>query len=210
MRFSGKVAIVLCTGVAAVGLAIGQQPGGRGGGGFGGFGGAGVNQDPATLLRRPDVRKELQLTDEQLAKVPDAVLKALAEVLNPDQMKRLNQIDLQVKGYRALNEARVQMALKMSNEQKDSLTTILNDSDKEMKEALKEAQGGGGGFGAVREKLTTLRKETQDKAMGLLNADQKKTWQELTGEEFKMEPLGGGGFGGKGGKGKGKKNKNDA
>jgi hypothetical protein len=208
MRFSGKVAIVLCTGVAAVGLALGQQPGG-GRFGRGGFGGAGANPDPATLLRRPDVRKELKLTDEQLEKVPDAVLKALAEVLNPEQMKRLRQIDLQVKGYKALNDSKVQMALKLSTEQKDNLKTILDDSDKEMKEVMKEAQGGGGGFQGVFEKLTTLRKEAQDKAMGVLNAEQKSAWQEMTGEEFKMDPQGG--FGGKGGRGgKGKKNKNDA
>ena len=203
MRFSGKVAIVVCTGVAAVGLAFAQQPGGGrfGGGGFGGFG---PGQDPAGLLRRPDVRKELKVTDEQLEKVPDAVMKALADVLSPDQVKRLKQIDLQVKGYRALNEPKVQMELKMSSEQKDNLKIILDDSDKEIKEVMKEAQGGGG-FGGLREKMTTLRKETQDKAMGVLNADQKRAWQDMIGEEFKMEQFpGGGGFR------KGKKGKNDA
>jgi hypothetical protein len=205
MRFSGKVAIVLCTGVAAVGLAIGQQPGGGrfGGGGFGGPGGGG--QDPAALLRRPDVKKELKLTDEQLEKVPGAVLKALAEVLNPDQLKRLNQIDLQVKGYRALSEAKVQMALKMTSEQKDSLKTITDDFNKEVQEARKEAQGSN--FQGMMEKMTTLRKEAQEKSMGVLNADQKGAWQEMIGEEFKMELQGGGG---RGGKGKGKKAKNDA
>jgi len=208
MRFCGKAAIVLCTGVAAVGLALAQQGGGGGrGGGFGGAFGGGGNTDPATLLRRADVRKELKLTDEQLERVPDAVLKALAEVLNPEQMKRLRQIDLQVKGYRALKDSKVQMALKMSAGQKDSLTTILDDSDKEIKELRKEAQGGN--FQGMREKLTTLQKETKEKALGILNADQKKTWQELTGEEFKME-FQGGGFGGKAGKGKGKKANNDA
>jgi len=205
MRLSGKVAIVLCTSVAAVGLALGQQGGGgRGGFGGGGFGGGG-NQDPATLLRNPSVRKELKLTDEQMEKVPDAVLKALADVLNPEQMKRLRQIDFQIKGYKALNDSKVQMALKMSSEQKDTLKTIVEDSDKDMKELRKEAQGGGGGQ-EMFAKMATIRKEAQEKALGVLNADQKRTWQELTGEEFKMEGFGGG----KGGKGKGRKNKNDA
>src|SRR5947209_3426954 len=117
MRSYVKLAIALCTGVAAVGLVIGQQPGGfKGKGGFGGFGGFGpANTDPASLLARPDVRKELNLTDEQLQKVPDAVLKALGEVLNPEQLKRLKEIDLQVRGFRALGDAKVQAALKMND-----------------------------------------------------------------------------------------------
>ena len=194
MRSYGKLAIALCTGVAAVGLVVGQQPGG----GFQRGGGAGAT-DPAALLRSEGVRKELKLTDEQLAKVPDAVLKALAEVLNPDQMKRLKEITLQVRGYKALTDAKVQTALKMTDEQKDSVKTIVADSDKEMKELF----SGGGGKGNF-EKVLTLRKEAQEKAMGVLNADQKKSWKEMTGEEFKMETPG---F--RGGK-KGKKNKTDA
>ncbi len=202
MRFSGRVAIVLCTGVAVVGLTMAQQPGGGRGFGRGGFGMGGPNMDPATLLRNPKVREELKVTDEQLEKVPDAVLKALADVLNPEQMKRLKQIDLQVKGYKALNEPKVQMALKMTNEQKDNIKVIIDDSDKEMREVMKEAQGGGG-FQELRDKLTTLRKEAQTKALGVLNADQKREWQDMTGEEFKLDfGPGGGGFrkGRKGGK----------
>ncbi len=194
MRSYGKMAIALCTGVAAVGLVIGQQPGGfqRGGGGAGGT-------DPAALLVRESVRKELKLTDEQLAKVPDAVLKALGEVLNPDQMKRLKEISLQQRGYKALTDAKIQTALKLTDEQKDSVKTIVTDSDKEIQEIAKEARGGGGAnFKGMFEKVGTLRKEAQEKALGVLNADQKKMWKEMTGEEFKMEPRQGFGGGKKG------------
>jgi hypothetical protein len=204
MRFCSKVAIVLFTGVAAVGLVIGQQPGGgKGKGGFGAFGGGG-NTNPATLLIRPDVQKELNVTDEQLKKVPDAVLKGLAEVLNADQAKRLKQIYLQQRGAQALTDASVQSALKMTDDQKDNVKTIVADSEKEIREVLKELQGGGGNFQGIGEKLTTLRKEAQDKTMGVLNADQKAAWKEMLGEEFKMQQgFGGGGF-------KGKKKKKDA
>ena len=201
MRFSGKLAIVVCTGMAAVGLALAQQPGGGRGFGRGGFGMGGQGMDPATLLRNAKVREELKVTDQQMEKVPDAVLKGLADVLTPDQMKRLKQIDLQVKGYRALNDAKVQMSLKMTSEQKDNVKTIIDDSDREMREVMKEAQGGGG-FGEAMQKVNTLRKEAQEKAMGVLNADQKKEWHEMTGEEFKLDFGPGGGFrkGRKGGK----------
>jgi hypothetical protein len=199
MRSYGKMAIALCTGVAAVGLVVGQQPGG----GFQRGGRAGAT-DPAALLQNESVRKELKLTDEQMQKVPDAVLKALGTVLEPAQLKRLKEITLQIRGYKALTDPNVQTALKLTDEQKDSVKTIVSDSDKEMQELVKEMRGGAGGKGGF-EKVLTLRKEAQEKAMGVLNANQKKEWKEMTGEEFKMEPQGGG-FRGK----KGKKNKTDA
>jgi hypothetical protein len=198
MRVYTKMALALGTGIAAVGLVIGQQPGGFGKGGFGAFG-KGAGSDPALLLNRADVKKELNVSDEQLKKVPDAVLKALGDVLTPDQLKRLKQINLQVRGAQALNDPNVQTALKMTDEQKDSLKTILSDFEKEIREVAAEAKGGGN-FQGVQEKMTTLRKETQEKAMGVLNSDQKKAWKEMVGEEFKMEQGFGGGFGGKKGK----------
>jgi hypothetical protein len=76
MRTVLRVALIV-VGVLAIGLAdsaSGQQPGGRGrgrgnfGGGFGGFGGGGgVTQ----LLQDENVRKELDLVDEQISKLGD-------------------------------------------------------------------------------------------------------------------------------------------
>src|SRR4051812_27628885 len=52
-----------------------QQGGGNRGGGFRfGFGGANL----VGLLQRTDVTKELDVTDEQMEKLPDALMKAIA------------------------------------------------------------------------------------------------------------------------------------
>jgi hypothetical protein len=91
MRVAGKIMLF---GAALLLVAYAAAPAQQfGGGGFGGFGGG--QQDITTLLRNASVKKEIKLTDEQLEKVPAAVLKALGDVLTPEQLTRLKQIDLQ-------------------------------------------------------------------------------------------------------------------
>ena len=171
-----------------------RQPAGAPKGGFGP-----PAPDPVGLLRNPGVQKELKLSKEQLVKVDEAVLKALGGVLEPAQMKRLEQITLQVEGTRAFLNPKVQTALKLSDEQKDSIKTILEDSGKEIRDLFKE---GPGGF----QKIGALRKEAMKKVTGVLNAQQREQWEEMTGAEFQMAPGGfGGGRFGKGGKGPPKK-----
>ena len=204
MRVFGKSILLLCVGVLVVGLVTAQQP--PFGGGIGG-----VPSDPAALVRRADVKKELKITDEQLAKVDDAVLKALGDVLDADQLKRLSQIRLQGRIPQAFKDAKVQTALSLSGEQKENVNTILD----EYTAALKElgggfgGKGGGGkgGFGANIEKRAALKKESTEKITSVLTAAQRKTWRGMVGEEFKFE-TGFGGFGGKGTDPK-KKKKND-
>ncbi len=177
MRVRGVILATVVLGILAVGLATGQprpMP-------FGGPGG----DDPVNLLRNPGVRKELNLTDEQAAKIPEAVLKALEGILDKDQLKRLRQIELQQRGPRAYADAKVQDALKFNEDQKDKVKTILDEVAQEMKEMFKA--GKGGDFKAIREKMDNLRKEATEKLAGVLTSEQKKAWKQLVGEEFKME-----------------------
>lgn len=195
MRAVGKSMVALAVAFVVVGLVGGQQFGGRGG--FGGKGGG--NQDAYTLLRNDQVKKELAVTEEQIEKIPAAMLKALSSVLDEKQMKRLRQIELQQRGTQAFLDAHVQTELKITPEQSGNIKTILDDSRKEQQEAFKDAQGGGG-FQGVQQKLAELRKETTEKVQAVLTSDQRRAYKQLIGEEFKMQ------FGkGFGGKGKGKK-----
>jgi len=202
MRRVGIMLAAFVVALIGVNLATGQAQRGAGAGGFGrgGFGGGGA-LDPVSLVRMQQVRKELEITDEQMDKLPAALSKALKEVLDEKQQKRLRQIELQLQGTRAYTEADVQGALKLSGEQKENIATILEESAKDRTELLKEAKGGGGQ--GMREKLEALTKETKDKVNGVLTADQRKTFRSLTGPEFKLEFGGfGGGAGGFGGFGK--------
>lgn len=199
MRTVGKLTLAFTGAFLFVTLAGGQQPIPFGGG-FGGKGGGG-GADPLALLRNDSVKKELNLTDEQTTKIPEAVQKALAEVLDAKQLKRLREIELQQRGPAALGDARVQKDLKVSEEQAASIKTIFEDSKKQQAELAKEfGKGGGGkgggGFKGMGEKFQTLQKETNDKVQEVLTAEQRRAWKQMQGDEFKIATPTFGGFGG--------------
>jgi hypothetical protein len=168
------------------------QGGGKGGFGFGfGFG---QKVDPYQLLFRNDVKKELELSEAQTEKLPGAVMKAVAEVLNDKQMKRLRQLELQKKDTQAFRDTSVRTQLKFTDSQVKNIDQILEDSRKEIADLFADKAGGKGAF----EKVQGINKETKEKVMGVLTADQKKAWKQMLGEEFKFEQPKGFGFGKKG------------
>ncbi len=167
------------------------------GGGKGGFFGGGAKFDPVQLLQRSDVKKELDLSEEQAEKLPGAVMKAIGEVLNDKQMKRFRQIELQKKGTTAFKDERVRKDLKVTESQFKDIDQILKDSQKEMADLFADAKGAGG-FKGLGEKIQGINKETKEKVLGVLTADQKKSWKQMLGEEFKFEQPKG--FGKKGAK----------
>lgn len=189
---------------AAVALVDGLHAQQKGGGGFGGFGGGGGAQSPLTLLNNKDVRKELDLTDEQIEKLPAEVQAAIARVLSEKQLKRFKQIQLQQRGNNAFKDDAVQKQLGLSAEQKKNIGEILETSSKEIGELTKGGFGGfgkgKGGAGGTTEKLEKIRTDARERILSALTKAQRKTWAEMTGEEFKMTT----GFGGFGGFGKGK------
>ncbi len=192
--FKVMIAVLLAFGVLEL-AGMAQQPGG-GFGGFGGFG-KGGQSDPIALLRNQQIKKELKITDEQSAKINEVLWKALGEVLDTDQLKRLKQIDLQQRDFRAFTDPAVQKELKMSEKQKDDVKTIIADAEKELADLTKDLKGGGGDFKGIFEKMQNINKDLKERVTGVLTAEQKRTWNEMIGEEFKFD------FGKGKGKGKG-------
>jgi hypothetical protein len=167
------------------------QQGGKGFGGGFGFGGGVGKMDPVQLLNRKDVKKELELSEEQSDKLPGAVMKAIATVLNDKQMKRFRQIQLQAADTQAfVKDEDLRKELKITDSQTKDIDTILEDSKKELADVFKEAKGGN--FKEAFSKAEGIRKETKEKVLGVLNADQKKAYKQMLGDEFKFET---GGFG---------------
>jgi Spy/CpxP family protein refolding chaperone len=200
MRGLLKGALVLGLALAMTSAVQAQQRGR-------GFGG------PGFMLQNESVQKELKLTDEQKTKLREALekvrdnhrddlaklrdlsneerqkllrtvgeesQKAIAGVLDEKQMKRFKQIGWQANGANALNDPEVQKTLKLSDEQKKKLQEIVADSNRKIREAF---QGGAGS----REKFQEIRKETQEKANGVLTDEQKKSWKEMQGAPFEIQ-----------------------
>jgi hypothetical protein len=138
------------------------------------------------LLRREDVKKELDVTTEQLDKLPGAVLKAIGEVLSDKQMARFRQLDLQKKDTAAFKDEKVRKELKITDSQVKTIDEIMTESAKEAKDLFKDAQESKN-FKGVREKVTALNKETKEKVFGVLSPDQKKAYKQMIGDEFKFE-----------------------
>jgi Spy/CpxP family protein refolding chaperone len=126
--------------------------------------------------------------------VSEEQTKALADVLSADQVKRLKQIMLQVRGAQAFADPEVQKELKLTDDQKDKIKTIGDDARQEG-QSIREAAAGD--FQEMQKKMAALNKETMEKVSGVLTDDQKKAWKDLTGDafEFKPDP---GQFGGRG------------
>ena len=165
-----------------------------GGGAFAGGG----QQSPLNLLNRAEVKKELDLTDEQVEKLPAEVLLAISKVLNEKQYKRFKQIELQQRGNNAFKDTAVQKQLKVTEDQAKNIGSLLEDSAKESAELRKSIKRGDGAeaFKGIMEKQENIRKETRDKIFTVLTKDQRSAWRELIGEEFKLQQPTLGGFGG--------------
>jgi len=194
MRKVGILLGCVVIGLLVVGMADGQQQPKKKFGGFGGFGGGGGGfaNNPVALLQNEQVKKELEVSEDQLEKLPAALDKAVAEVLNENQLKRFKQIQLQTRGNSVFTDPKVTAVLKISDEQVENIKSILQEAGKERQEIFKEAQGD---FKAAGEKAAALDKETKEKVQGVLSADQRKQWKQMIGAEFKLEQQGFGGFG---------------
>jgi hypothetical protein len=107
------------------------------------------------------------------------MMASIGEVLKPEQVKRLKEIELQQAGARAFGRTDVQSALKFTDEQKEKIKT-LNDA------AAKEIADLGGNNQGNREKIAAIRKESGEKLQGVLTDDQKKAWKDMTGEPFTL------------------------
>ena len=159
------------------------------GGGFGGFGG-GAKGDYFALVNQKGVRNEIKLTDAQIAKLPAAALKALSEVLDEGQVKRLKQLSWQQKDYAAFVEAEVKKELKITDDQAKKIKAAMDKQAQDQAELFKE------GFDLERSK--EIAAAAKEGTHGVLTADQKAAWTKLIGEPFEF----------KGGFGFGKKNNN--
>ena len=117
---------------------------GGGGGGFGGGFGFGQPTNPYTLFMNKDVKKELDISDEQTEKLPAEVMVAVSKVLNEKQFKRFKQINLQTQKNNAFKDPAVQKELNMTDEQKKNILTIITDESKELADLMPKFGGGGG------------------------------------------------------------------
>jgi Spy/CpxP family protein refolding chaperone len=217
---------------AIVGLAVAQPPGG-GRMQMGGMRAAGglmllrspdvqkdlkITDEQKTKLEDA-VKKETEKRQEQFAamkeggfdkdkmqaamkEMAEAADKTVKEILNADQQKRLKQITWQQAGSAAFSDKDVESALKLTDEQKDKIKGLNEEMGEDMRNIARESQGN---REEMQTKMTALRKETMEKAEGVLTADQKKSFTAMLGAKFEGKIDTNMGGQGKGGRNKDKK-----
>src|SRR5579872_490838 len=138
-----------------------------------------------------EARKELN--QELSNKIWEETYKGLAEILNPEQMDRYKQIDLQAFGINAFILPDVQKTLKLNLEQKGKIQAIVDNFQKECQDRFL-AKGKFGSFKAIllrgwsqeMVKQRVLSRQLQEKvAADLFDREQMTIWRSLTGEPFK-------------------------
>ena len=142
-------------------------------------------------LDRAEMGKKMAEIQAETAKKAYA---ELADVLKPEQVARLKEIETQVAGPMALTRSDVQTALKLTDEQKGKLKDAADTFQKEVMELRQEmglggrpGQGGGGRPDPAKQaefqkKQAGMTKELMAKVDGMMTADQKAAWKTLTGE----------------------------
>ena len=222
MKRTAMIFMVLGLVVLATAPAQAQRRGG--GRGFGS-----MRNNPLFMLRTPELQKELKLSDDQRADIGGLMSEALGamqdlrdadeeerreimqelmeegrielnKILDKDQQKRLHEIQLQQQGPAGVVSAEVAKELKISEEQKGKIETIIEETGEAQRELFGELREGGDRE-EVMQKVQALRKERDETVLALLSADQKKQWTTMLGEPFEMPRRGFGGGGRRGGGG---------
>jgi hypothetical protein len=133
-------------------------------------------------------QEERRTKGQEIGKtITEEVMKAATDVLKPEQIARLKQIELQTAGTQAFSRPDVQKALNLTDKQQEAIKTINDDAAKARREIAPQGGGGGGNNQETRDKLTALRKETAEKIQGVLTDAQKKTWKDMVGETFQIQ-----------------------
>ena len=202
--------ILFALGLTALVASPALAQGGRGGGGRGGLGQLLGNDSVLKELKiekeqadkvKEAVQKVRDDNKDDIAKLQDqntsredraeiskklntAYEKAVADILNADQKKRLKQIVMQQQGVRAFADADVVKALSLTDDQKSKIKDISDDLNKQMQ----DLRGGGGGGGRGNfQKIQEATKKAMDDINGTLTDDQKKALKELMGETFQLQ-----------------------
>jgi Spy/CpxP family protein refolding chaperone len=159
----------------------GQRPRNRGGD-AGAAGAAGSAQG----MDREEMRKRMQ---EQRAKTQES----LKAILSESQMKRLDEISIQLRGNRAVMDAQVQKSIGITDEQKAKIEGLQQKQQEANRSLGEKARNNE----ITREDVQKARQKN-DEAMGaelakILTPEQAAKLKSMAGKPFKADPPQGGG-----------------
>jgi hypothetical protein len=145
-----------------------------GGGGAGGAGGGGAQRTIPTA--------------EEMAARQAEERKTVADILTPDQLKRLDEIRIQISGDRAVLIPEVQTALALTEDQKTKIRDLnskYRDATQSLMEKMRSGEISREDFGP---KVTANTNVLGEELRKLLTAAQADKLKSLGGKPFKADP----------------------
>lgn len=129
--------------------------------------------------------------EKRIKAVNEEIEKELAKVLKKEQLQRFRQIELQVEGLAALARPEIAKQVGLTEGQQQQIREILREAN-EKRRALFQ-QGPPADRQAMFKEMQKIRQWVDEQIGKLLTGQQRKKWQELIGEPFKLEirPFGG-------------------
>jgi hypothetical protein len=101
--------------------------------------------------------------------------------VDPDVRNRYNQLNLQYQGYAAFQDPTVQERLRLTDEQRQNFNRYYTDWNKQMNtyhtEYAKDREG-------VNKQFSASWKQQRDRINETLTPEQRKNWNEMTGESY--------------------------
>jgi hypothetical protein len=127
-------------------------------------------------------------TFEALQKVSAKYRPKLLEILNEDQVKRLEQISFQTLGEKIYTHPMLAERLNLSKEQQAHIAAI----DQEFLDKMKEFGGLGGAGGNLGERMAKandLQRRRVNDLRSVLTTEQQEQFDKLKGEEFDVKAI---------------------
>jgi hypothetical protein len=133
-------------------------------------------------LQGLDQEERMKKFREMAAESNTAARKFAAETLKSEQVKRLEQIELQVGGANAFAEEGLQKKLSLTDDQKSAVASINESSMQELREIGRDVD-----FQERMEKTREIRSKALDSIKGKLTDEQKTKYTELLGSPFEIK-----------------------
>ncbi|MGL6076342.1 MAG: hypothetical protein ACRC8S_19490 [Fimbriiglobus sp.] len=148
-------------------------------------------------IEKGDFKAMQERMPKVMAEISKTAYKQIGEVLKPEQVKRLKQVEVQVAGTRAFGMPEVKEGLKLTEEQEAKIKDANDVAAKDMRD-LGEEYGLQRGFGRPMDpekakefdkKRAVITKENMSKIKGALTEDQKKAWGEMVGADIDVNKI---------------------
>ncbi|MCA9241514.1 MAG: hypothetical protein KDA37_14995, partial [Planctomycetales bacterium] len=154
-----------------------------------------MSEDERTAFREERAKQAAERQQLEMDK--------LTQILSGEQLERLNQVYLQVRGASALLDKQVQADLGLSEETVKKLTSTVDEANQERGSQMRELFQSGDRE-AMRMKMAELTQAFNEKVLGVLSKDEQDKFAAMQGEKLdvSMQDLFRG-FGGRGNRGGG-------